>query len=224
MIRPRFGNGRGPRRLALAAATLLFAAVFVPAQPVFAQTERNAPADAITPVEEFSRQIEQLKKTFTDLGKKIEDGTKSIDGLTDVERARKEIADLRAAVSALLGAVADNGDVARLGIKARERAEEKLKGFERDTRFKPAEKDFLIAQWRKLKDETERAMTELAGARKDFAELLRTLQTNEDFIDELVQIRQAQKAIEVIRQLTKDIRDASDQLKKLIGGIKPPGV
>jgi DNA repair exonuclease SbcCD ATPase subunit len=223
MFRPRFG--RGPRRLALASATLLFAAVFIlPAQPVRAQADRNAPADAITPVEEFSRQIEQLKKTFTDLGKKIDDGTKSIDGLTDVEKARKEIADLRTAVSALLGAVADNGDVARLGVKARDRAEEKLKAFERDTRFKPTERDFLIGQWRKLKDETERAMTELAGARKDFAELLRTLQTNEDFIDELVQIRQAQKAIEVIRQLTKDIRDASDQLKKLIGGIKPPGV
>ncbi len=224
MFRPRFGFDRGPRRLVVAAAALLAVLFTVPAQPVLAQAERNAAPDAITPVEEFSRQIDQLKKTFTDLSKKIDDGTKSIDGLTDIERARKEIADLRAAVSTLLGAVADNGDVARLGVKARERAEEKLKAFERDTRFKPTEKDFLIAQWRKLKDETERAMVELGGARKDFAELLRTLQTNEDFIDELVQIRQAQKAIEVIRHLTKEIRDASDQLKKLIGGIKPPGV
>ena len=55
-------------------------------------------------------------------------------------------------------------------------------------------------------------------------ELLRTLQSNEDFIDELMQIRQAQKALEVIQRLTKDIREASDQLKRLIGGIKPPGV
>jgi len=225
MFRPRFGPRRSAPRIVLASATLLVAvAVMVPAQPAAAQAERNATTDAITPVEEFSRQIEQLKKTFTDLSKKIDDGTKSIDGLTDIEKARKEVADLRVAVSALLGAVADNGDVARLGSKARERADEKLKAFERDTRFKPAEKEFLIAQWYKLRDETDRAMTELGGARKDFAELLRTLQTNEDFIDELVQIRQAQKAIEVIRQLTKDIRDASDQLKKLIGGIKPPGV
>ena len=29
--------------------------------------------------------------------------------------------------------------------------------------------------------------------------------------------------IEVIQRLTKDIREASDQLKRLIGGIKPPG-
>jgi hypothetical protein len=38
-----------------------------------------------------------------------------------------------------------------------------------------------------------------------------------------VQIRQAQKALEVIQRLTQDIRQANDQLKRLIGGIKPPG-
>src|SRR4029078_2300355 len=85
------------------------------------------------------------------------------------------------------------------------------------------EKAFLMDTWRKLRDETGRATEELGIARKEFAELLRTLQANEDFIDELMQIRQAQKALEVIRSLTKDIREASDSLKKLIGGIKPPG-
>ena len=49
-------------------------------------------------------------------------------------------------------------------------------------------------------------------------ELLRTLQANEDFIDELIQIRQAQKVIDVIHELTQDIRGASDQLQHLIGG------
>jgi DNA repair exonuclease SbcCD ATPase subunit len=207
----------------LVVAVALLIVVLTGSRTVPAQAERNSAPDAITPVEEFSRQIEQLKRTFTDLSKKIDDGAKSIDGLTDIDKARKEIEDLRAAVSVLLGAVADNGEVARLGAKAQERAHEKLKAFERDSRFKPTERDFLVAQWQKLKDETERAITELGSARKEFAELLRTLQTNEDFIDELVQLRQAQKAIDVIRQLTRDIRDASDQLKKVIGAIKPPG-
>ena len=63
----------------------------------------------------------------------------------------------------------------------------------------------------------------MRAARKEFADLLRTLQANEDFVDELVQIRQAQKALEVIQRLTQDIRQANDQLKRLIGGIKPPG-
>jgi hypothetical protein len=49
------------------------------------------------------------------------------------------------------------------------------------------------------------------------------LQQNEDFIGELIEIRQAERALEVIRSLSHDIRDASNQLNKLIGGIKPPG-
>ena len=102
-------------------------------------------------------------------------------------------------------------------------AREKLRTLEQDTRFRPEERQFLIEQWRRLRVETERATEELAAARKEFADLLRTLQANEDFVDELVQIRQAQKALEVIQRLTQDIREANDQLKRLIGGIKPPG-
>ena len=40
---------------------------------------------------------------------------------------------------------------------------------------------------------------------------------------ELIEIRQAERALEVIRSLSHDIRDASNQLNKLIGGIRPPG-
>ena len=131
---------------------------------------------------------------------------------------------MRALVGAALGAVSDNGAVAQLGAKALAHARDKLATLERDQRFKPEERQFLTEQWRRLRGETERATEELAAARREFAELLRTLQSNEDFIDELVQLRQAQKALDVIQRLTHDIREASDQLKKLIGGIKPPGV
>ena len=56
------------------------------------------------------------------------------------------------------------------------------------------------------------------------AELLRSLQTSEDYIDELMQIREHEKALQVIHQLSDGIRDASIRLKKLLGTIKPPGV
>jgi DNA repair exonuclease SbcCD ATPase subunit len=179
--------------------------------------------DAISPVEDFSRELENLKKSFGDLGKKMDDSAKAIDGYTDAEKARKEIEDLRTAVGALLDKVADNGDLAKLGDKALGRARDKISQLEHDNRFKPEERNFLIDQWKRLRDDTERANQELGGARKSFADLLRTLQSDEDFIDELVQIRQAQKVIDVIHELTRDIRGASDQLQKLIGGIKPPG-
>jgi DNA repair exonuclease SbcCD ATPase subunit len=186
-------------------------------------SSRPVGQDAITPVEEFSRQLDEFKKSIPELNKRIEDGAASIDRWTDVEKARKEIEELRALVGAALGAVSDNGPVSQLGARALDHARDKLRTLEQDNRFKPEEKQFLIDQWRRLKDETERATDELAVARRDFVELLRTLQSNEDFVDELIQIRQAQKALEVIRRLTQDIRDASDQLKRLIGGIKPPG-
>ena len=48
-------------------------------------------------------------------------------------------------------------------------------------------------------------------------------QTNEDFIDELLQIREHQRALDVIHTLSDGIRDASEKLKKLLGAIKTPG-
>jgi methyl-accepting chemotaxis protein len=209
-------------RFVLVAGTLLFLVLVAPVRSAYA-----AP-DAITPVEDFSRELDKLKKSFGDLGKKIDGSAKMIDGLSveglsDVDKAKKEIEDLRAGVSSLLAVVADNGTLDKLGDKALSRARDKLKELEQDSRFKQEEKNFLIEQWRRLRDDTERATQELGSARSRFAELLRTLQANEDFIDELMQIRQAQKVIDVIRQLTREIRGTSDQLQRLISGIKPPG-
>jgi chromosome segregation ATPase len=208
--------------LLAAAAALIIA---LPAAPTLAQDEgRAVTADAITPVEEFSRQLDEFKKTIPDLNKKIEESAASVDRWTDAAKARKEIEELRALVSAALGAVSDNGPVSQMGGRALDHARDKLRMLEQETRFKPEEKQFLIDQWRRLKTETERATEDLGTARREFADLLRTLQSNEDFIDELIQIRQADLALEVIQRLTHDIRDASDQLKRLIGGIKAPGV
>ena len=209
-------------RLLFTCLALLFA-VPAPSGRAFAAGDADTKGDAISPVEDFSRELDKLKRSFGELGKKMDDSAKAIDEYTDAEKARKEIEDLRAAVSGLLDAVADNGSLAMLGDKAQTRARNKLRELEQDTRFKPEERSFLIEQWRRLRDDTERANQELGSARTRFAELLRTLQTNEDFIEELVQIRQAQKVIDIIHQLTSDIRGASDQLQRLIGGIKPPG-
>jgi DNA repair exonuclease SbcCD ATPase subunit len=204
------------RSVWFAAALLLFL-LAAPVQPV------HAAPDAVTPIEEFSRELDKLKKSFGDLSRKMEDSAKAIDGYTDSQKTRKEIDELRDAVAGLLDAVADNGSLATLGDKALRRTRDKLKELEQDSRFKPSERSFLIDQWRRIRDDTERATQELTGARTRFAELLRTLQDNEDFIDELLQIRQAEKVVDIIQQLSRDIRGASDQLQRLIGAIKAPG-
>ena len=181
------------------------------------------PAVGTSPVEEFSQQLEAFQKSVPDLNKSIQESASTIDTMNDVEKARTEIDKLRETVSALLGAVSDNGPVSQLGVKALNHVRDKLKALAQETRFKQEERQFLIDQWRRLQDQTESATKELDDARAQFAGLLETLQQNEDFIGELIEIRQAEKALEVIRSLTRDIRDASNQLNKLIGGIKPPG-
>ena len=210
-------------RTMLAAALLALAFTTAPVAPRAAGAA-DAAGDAISPVEDFSRELDKLKRSFGDLGHKMDDSAKAIDDYNDVAKTRQEIDDLRAAVAKLLDAVADNGSLAMLGDTALKRARDKLKSLEQDSRFKPEERDFFVGQWRKLRDDTEHATQELGSARGRFAELLRTLQANEDFIDELVQIRQAERVIDVIHELDPcDIRGASDQLQKLIGAIKPPG-
>jgi DNA repair exonuclease SbcCD ATPase subunit len=228
MTGPAFALSYARRFNVVLAAAMLLLMVAAAPLPALAEPERVAPPqssvpDVATADDEFSKQLNELKKTFADLAKKFEDSAKSIDRLNSAEDARKEIEELRDHVSKLLGAVADNGTVASLGVKALARAEEKLKSLEQETRYKQEDKQFLIERWRELKTATESAIKELEGARKDFAELLRKLQTSEDFIDELLQIREHQRALDVIHQLTDGIRDASDKLKKLLGTIKTPG-
>jgi DNA repair exonuclease SbcCD ATPase subunit len=212
-----------PSRLAAAllAATLALSANIARAQD--SDTESTESSTSVSPVDEFSNQLEQFQKSVPELNKKIQDGAATIDGTSDVAKARADIEALREEVSTLLGAVADNGPVSQLGAKALDHIHAKLKQLLQDQRFKPQERQYLIQQWRRLESQTEAADKDLDAARAQFVGLLQTLQQNEDFIGELLEIRQAQRALEVIRGLTQNIRDASSQLNKLIGSIKPPG-
>jgi DNA repair exonuclease SbcCD ATPase subunit len=206
-------------RLPWAAAALVASVLVVSGN--FARAENAVSANS--PVDEFSKQLEEFQKSVPELNKKIQESAATIDRTTDVAKARAEIDQLRDEVSTLLGAVADNGPVSQLGVKALDHIHQKLKELSQDTRFKPEERQFLIEQWQQLETQTEAADKELDDARTQFVGLLQTLQQNEDFIGELLEIRQAERALAVIRTLTQDIRDASNQLNKLIGGIKPPG-
>jgi chromosome segregation ATPase len=210
-------------RLPLVLAALLAAALMLPGSLARAEDASDAGNAAASPVDQFSKQLEDFQKSVPDLNKRIQDSATNIDRTTDVAKARAEFDQLREEVSALLGAVADNGPVSQLGVKALGHINDKLKQLQQDTRFKPEERQYLIGQWQQLQTQTEAATKELDDARGQFAGLLQTLQQNEDFIGELLEIRQAERALEVIRSLSHDIRDASSQLNKLIGGIKPPG-
>jgi DNA repair exonuclease SbcCD ATPase subunit len=210
-------------RLAASVGVLLVA---LAGPPALAQSSQTAPgagaSDAVAPVEEFSRQLEELKKTFADLSKRIESSAKAIDNATDPVASRRELEDLRGIVSALLGAVADNGEVARLGSKALEHARAKQKSLREDTRFTPEQRDFLLRQWDKLGRDTEAATAELDAARARFAKVLRTLQINDDYVGELMELRQGNEALKVVRDLARQIHEASDMLNNFINTLTAP--
>jgi len=203
------------------AALALFLVLALPPRPGFAQGSPKP--DAIAPVEEFSRQLDELKKSFVDLNKRIEQSAKAIDRATDPQASRKEIEELRELVGSLLGAVADNGDVAQLGAKALAHARTKQKSLAAETRFTPEQRAFLLRQWDRIARETEAATAELDNARGRFAKVLRTLQTNDDYVAELMEIRQGEEALKVVRDLAKQIHEASDMLNNFINTITPPG-
>jgi DNA repair exonuclease SbcCD ATPase subunit len=207
------------RSWSTAAVVLLMLIAGAP-QPGLAQAARTA--DGVTPVEEFSRQLDELKKSFVELNRRIEQSAKNIDRATDPQASRREIGELRELVGALLGAVADNGEVAQLGAKALEHARAKQKSLAAETRFTAEQRAFLLRQWDRIARETEAATAELDNARGRFAKVLRTLQTNDDYVGELMEIRQGEEALKVVRDLARQIHEASDMLNNFINTITPP--
>src|SRR6266545_4535013 len=98
-------RGHAERSLALLAVTLLLFVLNVASTgPVLAQAERNAAPDVQIANNEFSQQLNELKKTFTDLSKRINNSTQTMDRTQNAKTAHKEIEELRAHVGALLKA------------------------------------------------------------------------------------------------------------------------
>src|SRR5260370_36649724 len=110
----------------------------------FAQSERKT--DALTPVEEFSKQLDGLKKTFTDLNRRIENSAKTIDRQTSAEASSREIEELRDIVGSLLGAVADNGEISHPGAKPLAHPRAKAKGLATAPRAPPAQREVSMAR------------------------------------------------------------------------------
>jgi chromosome segregation ATPase len=202
------------------AALALLLVIGISPGPGLAQTAQKP--DGVTPVEDFSRQLDELKKSFVDLNKRIEQSAKAIDRATDPQASRQEIAELRELVGSLLGAVADNGEVAQLGARALEHARAKQKSLAGETRFSAEQRAFLLKQWDRIARETEAATSELDSARGRFAKVLRALQTNDDYVAELMEIRQGEEALKVVRDLAKQIHEASDMLNNFINTLTPP--
>ena len=190
---------------------LLVCAGFLHAGPAQAQAAGETAA-----IDDFAREFKGLKEALAELPKKIEDANRLVEANVDPATAQKQLDALRAVVGQVLGLVADNGTVARLGQTALAAARRKLNEHRQGTQFTQGQREYLVREWQRVTRDTESAVADLDAARKEVADLLRLIQTNEDFLKELQMLHQAHQTIEVIRNLTASLRDISVRLRDLV--------
>jgi len=209
-------------RLWVIAVAMGFICIAVVAPRTVLADDLGPPAVSQTDREAFRTKLADIQKLLADLNASIGQTSKEIDTLTDPKAARSRIDGLQAAVAAALGAVADNGEIATLGARVLAFERGKIKELE-SSNFSPDQKEVLLKGWQKLLDDTERATAELGDARTEIAQLLKTIQQRSDYISELAQLDDGKRMLEVIRELSSNLRQTSNTLKDLVSAFLLPG-
>jgi hypothetical protein len=204
------------RRLPISVAALhLVAAVML--LPIAAHAD-----DSQTPLTEFKSQFKEVRKNLEAANGKIQNSASAIEKLSNPEAARKQVEELQALVAEALGLVSDNGDFASLGAKALTYSRSKLAQMRKETRFEEKDRKALEQRWDKITVDTEKAVADLAGAGREFAQLLRVIQTRGDYAREVLEAENAEAMVKVLQNLANDIRNGSDVLKAFIRTLTPP--
>jgi chromosome segregation ATPase len=178
--------------------------------------------DTQTPLTEFKSQFNEVRKNLEAANGRIQNGARAIEKLSDPQSARKQVEELQAMVSEALSIVSDNGDFASLGAKALAYSRSKLEQMRKETRFDDKERKALEQRWEKITTETEKAVSDLNQAGREFAQLLRVIQTRGDYAKEVLEAESAEAMVKVIQNLANDIRNGSEVLKSFIRTLTPP--
>ena len=169
---------------------------------------------AIAPVEDFSTPAGQAEEILVEPNKRIEESAKAIDGATNPQASRKEIEELRELVGSLLGAVADDADQ-QLGAKALEHARAKQRPWRarRGSRRSSAPSCCASGTGSRARPRPQPPSWTMRGdARKSAAHAA----DRRRLVAELMEIRQGEEALKVVRDLAKQIHEASDMLDDFI--------
>lgn len=112
--------------------------VFAVSGPALAQNQTPSSAQIASQADEFAKQKNELLVRLKELKIKIDGAGAVLTKRANAPAAAQEaIAEMRAVVSPLLAAVADNGDLAQLGTNALKNATDRRKALESDGRFSP---------------------------------------------------------------------------------------
>jgi hypothetical protein len=184
--------------------------------------QAQAADDSQTPLTEFKSQFKEVRKNLEAANGKIQSSANAIEKLSEPQAARRQVEELQAMVSEALGLVSDNGDFASLGAKALNYSRSKLEQMRKDTRFDHKERKALEQRWEKITADTEKAVADLTTAGREFAQLLRVIQTRGDYAKEVLEAENAEAMVKVIQNLANDIRNGSEVLKAFIRTLTPP--
>jgi hypothetical protein len=199
----------------LPAALIAAAAVLVPLHAPAAEGSQ-------TPLTEFKSQFKEVRKNLETANGKIQNSAGQIERLSSPEAARKQVEELQSLVSEALGLVSDNGDFAALGAKALSYSRSKLAQMRKETRFEEKDRKALEQRWDQITVDTEKAVSDLATAGREFAQLLRVIQTRGDYAKEVLEAENAEAMVKVIQNLAGDIRNGSEVLRAFIRTLTPP--
>ena len=217
------------RAISFAVAGLAVALAFAPSKFTFVVPSLAAEASdrpqVPSPVDDFDQAYVEAKQALTDLNSKIEQRSAEIQKLTASDTAAQEVAQLQALIAETLGAVADNGKVAQLGQRALDFARGKQAQFEKDAKFAPEEREFLLNEWKGAADKMKKEVDLLAQSRSQLAESLLRVQTRADYIGELQTLKDAKQVLAVIHQLATVIQQTSAKVRNLLqtATAPPPG-
>jgi cell division protein FtsB len=163
----------------------------------------------------------QLKQKLSTFNEKIKNYSKEIETLTDPKTTQKTVADLQGEISEALSQTAENGKITILAKKILETT----KGWEADMRahgFSPEREAGLEEGYKTIINNTEKTIEDITAIRQQLTDSLKKLQGEQDYLDELARIDQAQKMVVVLQNLLRDMKITSDQLNVILNGT--PGV
>jgi hypothetical protein len=205
-------------------AALIPALLSTASLPALAQADPKSSAEVSGQVEELAKQRADLVTRLKGLKGKIDSAGSIVSKKANAaDVARETIEELRSVVSPLLAAVADNGEISRLGVTALKNATDRRTAIERDLRFTPEERQRLVSAWEVRIKATAEANAELEKARAKFLALMYTLQTKEDLIGEWAAVAAQDEVITAIRDLTTALNETSVDVKNFIALLEGAG-
>lgn len=171
---------------------------------------------------DFKSRLSEIGTSLENLNAQIAQSLKEIDTLTDPKAARGQLEKVQGYIAEALAKVSDNGDVAEIGRKAEAFAQDKLNHLP-DSKFSPEQRATLMSGWQKVKTELDVQIAGLTSLRQELAGLLRTVQQRSDYLSELQALDDGNKMLEVIRDLSGQIRTTSQALRDVLRSTGEPG-